>query len=103
MKPVLAITILAVTGSIWFAGAWGKYRAIENDSSVVLARAVIDLEPAQTCLDGSLSADGCKDTAVQLARGAECPAASGAYCSDEFPYCCGTPGNYYCAKDVNSC
>ena len=59
--------------------------------------------PSQTCLDGQISSSGCKPPAVKIARGAECPAASGAYCSDEFPYCCGTPGNYYCAKDVNSC
>lgn len=59
--------------------------------------------PFQTCFDGQLSSSGCKLQGVQIARGAECPAASGAYCSDEFPYCCGTPGNYYCAKDVNSC
>ena len=36
-------------------------------------------------------------------RGYSSPAASGEYCSDETPYCCGTPGNYYCATDVNHC
>lgn len=25
------------------------------------------------------------------------------YCNNPTPYCCGTPGNYYCAKDVNGC
>jgi len=29
---------------------------------------------------------------------------SNTYCnSPGFTYCCGTPGNYYCAKDVNGC
>ncbi len=59
--------------------------------------------PVQSCADGSVSATGCRQDGVQVARGNECPAASGEYCSDEFPYCCGTPGNYYCATDVNHC
>lgn len=25
------------------------------------------------------------------------------YCNNPTPYCCGTPGNYYCARDVNGC
>jgi len=59
--------------------------------------------PTQTCKDGSVSSQGCPDAGVRIATGNECPANSGDYCSDETPYCCGTPGNYYCATDVNHC
>jgi len=70
-------------------------------AEMLLAR-LMQTPAAPQCLPAT---DGgqCGPTAQRLAAGAECPAASGAYCSDELPYCCGTPGNYYCAKDVNSC
>lgn len=36
--------------------------------------------------------------------GAECPTGSGAYCSDELPYCCpGVSVDPYCAKNVKGC
>ncbi|MDP2619312.1 MAG: hypothetical protein Q8P46_03930 [Hyphomicrobiales bacterium] len=69
-------------------------------AKLLLARA-IDAREAPQCLPGD--AGQCGPAGPRLAAGAECPAASGKYCSDELPYCCGTPGNYYCAKDVNSC
>ncbi len=25
------------------------------------------------------------------------------YCNHPTPYCCGVPGNYYCARNVNGC
>ncbi len=96
----IAIGLAALT-----AGAYGSY----GPGNVAMKPAATGeglsaiIAPVQTCLDGTESASGCAGAKMQLARGNECPASSGAYCSDEFPYCCGTPGNYYCAKDVNSC
>lgn len=69
-------------------------------AKLLLARS-IDTRDAPQCLPGDGGA--CRAAGQRLAAGAECPATSGSYCPDEFPYCCGTPGNYYCAKDVNSC
>ena len=69
---------------------------------MLLARAINGATPPQ-CRPGTAGSGQCGVAGERVAAGAECPAASGEYCSDEFPYCCGTPGNYYCAKDVNSC
>ncbi len=94
----IAFCVIALTATL------GSKRAVlERNTQIALAKTVIDLEPTQSCWDGSISSSGCPDNNIQIALGNECPAASGEYCSDEFPYCCGTPGNYYCATDVNSC
>ncbi len=61
-----------------------------------------EADSRQVCGDGVIVANSCQPK-IQIAAGAECPANSGDYCSDELPYCCGTPGNYYCAKNVNGC
>ncbi len=81
--------------------AFGAYASVSVGSNRITVEPPV--MPSQSCFDGQISSSGCKPPGLLIARGAECPAASGAYCSDEFPYCCGTPGNYYCAKDVNSC
>lgn len=72
---------------------------------VVAALTTTGSEPRQSCSDGTISATGCseRERGVQVARGNECPAASGKYCDDKTPYCCGVPGDYYCAIDVNHC
>ncbi|MBZ0162337.1 MAG: hypothetical protein K8H74_06470 [Notoacmeibacter sp.] len=93
-----AATLLLAAAPVDNAGAGGDRRAV-----TVAALAPGDASPVQTCRDGSVSATGCRDEGVKVAAGNECPAASGKYCSDEKPYCCGTPGNYYCAIDVNHC
>ena len=59
-------------------------------------------EAEHSCGEGLVSNNSCQPK-IQMAAGSECPANSGDYCSDELPYCCGTPGNYCCAKDVNGC
>lgn len=63
---------------------------------------VQQLEPEPTCGEGEIVGNSCRPQ-ILMAAGAECPATSGEYCSDDLPYCCGTPGNYYCAKNVNGC
>ncbi|MEM7462103.1 MAG: hypothetical protein AAF362_05430 [Pseudomonadota bacterium] len=77
-----------------------------NSSDLEVALLIQDIEgkveSRQTCGEGIVAADSCQPK-IQIAAGAECPANSGSYCSDELPYCCGTPGNYYCAKNVNGC
>lgn len=71
-------------------------------ANLSLALAIEDAHAPQ-CRAGVDEAGRCAVLGAEVAAGAECPATSGSYCSDELPYCCGTPGNYYCAKDVNSC
>ena len=71
-------------------------------AKILLARA-IEAATAPQCTAGTADTRQCGSTYTRVAAGAECPATSGKYCSDKLPYCCGTPGNYYCAKDVNGC
>ena len=71
-------------------------------AAVLLARAM-DSSTAPQCTAGSANTKQCGSIYTRVAAGSECPATSGKYCSDKLPYCCGTPGNYYCAKDVNGC
>lgn len=89
----------ACTGAV----AGDRPADVAASGTTLLARALPDEFPIQTCLDGTMSASGCSHIGKQVATGNECPAASGKYCSDETPYCCGTPGHYYCAIDVNHC
>ena len=55
--------------------------------------------PGSVC--GPPSDDG---DSRQVAKGQECPAASGAYCSDEFPVCCWKEKKgYYCEAKLENC
>ncbi len=106
IQQIVLAAAIAATASLAVAADAGPPGQATN--AFMAARATLaadDRGPALCSVSGLkvASAGLCLAAATQLARGAECPAASGSYCSDEFPYCCGTPGNYYCAKDVNSC
>ncbi len=98
LARMLAISAFAWAGSVPAADAGDR-----SPGAPLLAFYSTDQRPIQTCADGSVSSRGCPPAGVEVATGSECPAASGEYCSDETPYCCGTPGNYYCATDVNHC
>ncbi len=102
------IMAVAIAAAASLAAAADAGPPQQRNEALILARATLetgDRQPAQCSVPGGKAAGGglCLAATMRLSRGAECPASSGAYCSDEFPYCCGTPGNYYCAKDVNSC
>jgi hypothetical protein len=96
---VLAIAGLSTAGLSVLSEAPAATAAPANLS---LALATEETRAPQ-CRTGVGESGQCAAAGVQVAAGAECPATSGSYCSDELPYCCGTPGNYYCAKDVNGC
>jgi len=96
---VVCAAVLAVVSS---STAGEVPAAAGGSENMALALAIGDLS-APRCGDGRDTGDHCGIAGERVASGSECPAASGAYCSDEFPYCCGTPGNYYCATDVNGC
>lgn len=64
--------------------------------------AVLPMTPAAFRPD--VVSPGQSGNAVVPVAGAECPAGSGSYCSDELPYCCpGVNTSAYCAADVNGC
>lgn len=98
----VAATLLAAIAFVSSPIAGDAPDTTDTSANIALALAVDDLT-APRCGDGRDAGDHCGIAGERLAAGSECPAASGSYCSDEFPYCCGTPGNYYCATDVNSC
>lgn len=87
-------------GSVLFSSGVANSKDIKL--ALVTPNALQQLAPDTICGDGVVAGISCRPR-IRLAAGAECPANSGDYCSDELPYCCGTPGNYYCAKDVNGC
>lgn len=65
----------------------------------------------KTCSPGQLGCIGrCggsqtfSSVPFKVAVGAECPARSGRYCSDQTPYCCvAADGTAYCATDITKC
>jgi hypothetical protein len=67
-------------------------------------RQLASLEP-RCVRDGTCSPLQKPFQGIRVATGSECPATSGRYCTDEFPYCCYAPAaqTYYCAVDVSHC
>lgn len=105
MRKLTSLAVLAAATTLLLAAIPAERAKTGGDGSAVTVASLAPgiASPVQTCRDGSVSATGCRNDGVKVAAGNECPAASGKYCSDETPYCCGTPGNYYCAIDVNHC
>jgi len=100
--PTVAAAVLATLTFVASPTLAGEPISAAAPADLSLALAIEGTKAPQ-CRAGVDESGQCGTVGVEVAAGAECPATSGSYCSDELPYCCGTPGNYYCAKDVNGC